>query len=77
MASDLTAANAVEYLVSRRLIDRAQAGAATATELGGGVSNTVVRVDMRGTGCGLVLKQSLPRLAGRSGVARRPLAHPS
>ena len=63
----LDAGNAVAYLAGRGLIDPAESGRARAALLGGGVSNTVVRVDVPdasggGGGRSLVLKQSLPRL---------------
>ena len=62
----LDAGNAVGYLAGRGLIGTAEAGRARAALLGGGVSNTVVRVDVPevsgGGGRSLVLKQSLPRL---------------
>lgn len=62
----LDAGNAAAYLAGRGLIGPAEAGRARAALLGGGVSNTVVRVDVPeasgGGGRSLVLKQSLPRL---------------
>lgn len=63
----LDAGNAVAYLADRGLIGTAESGRARAALLGGGVSNTVVRVDVpEVSGAGgvrsLVLKQSLPRL---------------
>lgn len=62
----LDAGNAAAYLAGRGLIGPAEAGLARAALLGGGVSNTVVRVDVpEASGAGarsLVLKQSLPRL---------------
>lgn len=53
----LTVDTAVEYLATRGLID---AAGATATELGGGVSNVVLSVSDATRD--LVVKQSLPRL---------------
>ena len=62
----LDAHNAVAYLAGRGLIGSDEAGRAAPTLLGGGVSNTVVRVDVPAAagagGRSLVLKQSLPRL---------------
>lgn len=63
MPFQLDAANAISYLVGRGLIATESARTATATDLGGGVSNIVIRVDF----CGemeraLVVKQSLPKL---------------
>lgn len=62
MAFMLTAANAVEYLMGAGLVSSRQAASASARELGGGVSNVVVRVDFAGEPDGVVVKQSLPRL---------------
>ena len=62
MAYALTENNAVEYLLRNGLISSAQAASAIARELGGGVSNVVVRVDFAGPSSSLVIKQSLPRL---------------
>ena len=62
----LDAGNAVAYLAGRGLIGSDEAGRAAPALLGGGVSNTVVRVDVPAAagagGRSLVLKQSLPRL---------------
>ena len=62
----LDAGNAVAYLAGRGLIGSGEAGRAAPALLGGGVSNTVVRVDVPAAagagGRSLVLKQSLPRL---------------
>ena len=62
MAYALSATNAVDYLLSQGLISAVQAKSASARELGGGVSNIVVRVDFAGQPGGIVIKQSLPRL---------------
>ena len=60
----LDARNAVAYLAGRGLISSDEAGRAAPALLGGGVSNTVVRVDVPAVAGAksLVLKQSLPRL---------------
>ena len=62
MAYALSEADAVDYLLGHGLISAAQASSASAHELGGGVSNIVVRVDFGGQPDGVVIKQSLPRL---------------
>lgn len=62
MAYALSDTNAVEYLLGMGLISVSQADSATAVELGGGVSNIVVRVDFAGPSGNFILKQSLPRL---------------
>lgn len=63
MPFQLDAANAISYLVGRELIATESARTATATALGGGVSNIVIRVDFCGeTERALVVKQSLPKL---------------
>ena len=67
MPFHLDAANAVPYLVGRGLIAPEVAPTAVAATLGGGVSNTVIRVDIPGAPEGtpartLALKQSLPKL---------------
>ncbi len=62
MAFTLSEANAVQYLSDVGLIASDQAGSVSARELGGGVSNIVVRVDFHDQPEGLVVKQSLPRL---------------
>ena len=62
MAYALTETNVVEYLLGKGLISYDQAGSATAHELGGGVSNIVVRVDFADPSDSLIIKQSLPRL---------------
>lgn len=62
MAFTLSKSNAVDYLVASGLISQERAGFAVAAELGGGVSNIVVRVDCGGRSPGLVIKQSLPQL---------------
>lgn len=62
MAFALSESNAVEYLLGEGLISRRQAGSASAHELGGGVSNVVVRVDFADPSDSVVIKQSLPRL---------------
>lgn len=62
MAFQLSGTNAVDYLVASGLISPERAGSVVATELGGGVSNIVVRVDCGGRSPGLVIKQSLPQL---------------
>ncbi len=58
----LTESNAVEYLLGKGLISSDQASSAAARELGGGVSNVVVRVDLANPSDSLVIKQSLARL---------------
>ncbi len=58
----LSESNAVGYLLDEGLISRQQAGSARIRELGGGVSNIVVRVDFADGSDGVVVKQSLPRL---------------
>ncbi|MDE2785368.1 MAG: aminoglycoside phosphotransferase family protein [Chloroflexota bacterium] len=62
MAFALSESNAVGYLLGEGLISPRQAGSASARELGGGVSNIVVRVDFPDTSDNVVIKQSLPRL---------------
>ena len=62
MAFALSATNAVDYLLGERLISAQQARSAVPRELGGGVSNIVVRVDLADPSDGVVIKQSLPRL---------------
>ena len=62
MAYALSEANAVDYLLGRGLISAVQAKSASAHELGGGVSNVVVRVDFADPSDSVVIKQSLPRL---------------
>ena len=62
MAYALSDTNAVEYLLGTGLISASQAGSATAVELGGGVSNIVVRVDLADPSASFIIKQSLPRL---------------
>ena len=62
MAFALSESNAVEYLLGQGLISRGQAGSASVRELGGGVSNFVVRVDFADSSDSVVIKQSLPRL---------------
>lgn len=62
MAFALSEYNAVDYLLGEDLITPQQAGSASAHELGGGVSNTVVRVDFPDPSDNVVIKQSLPRL---------------
>jgi len=62
MAFALSDSNAVQYLLKAGLISSEQASAAVACELGGGVSNIVVRVDFTDPSDSLVIKQSLPRL---------------
>ena len=62
MAFALSESNAVEYLLGEGLISRRQAGSASVRELGGGVSNVVVRVDFADPSDSVVIKQSLPRL---------------
>lgn len=62
MAFTLSRTNAVDYLVASGLIAPEPAGSAVAAELGGGVSNIVVRVDYCRRSPGLVIKQSLPQL---------------
>ncbi len=62
MAYVLSETNAVNYLLSEGLVSSDQAGAAVAHELGGGVSNIVVRVDFPDPSDNVVIKQSLPRL---------------
>ena len=62
MAFTLSKSNAVDYLVASGLISQERAGSAVAAELGGGVSNIVVRVDYTDDAPSLVIKQSLPRL---------------
>ena len=73
MAFTLSQTNAVDYLCSAGIISPGQARSASAAELGGGVSNIVVRVDVPDDANGLVVKQSLPRLR----VAREWLADQS
>ena len=62
MAFALSESNAVDYLLSVGLISSDQASTAVAHELGGGVSNIVVRVDFPDPSDNVVIKQSLPRL---------------
>ena len=62
MAFALSDSNAVRYLLRAGLISSEQAGAAVAHELGGGVSNIVVRVDFTDPSDNVVIKQSLRRL---------------
>ena len=62
MVFALSASSAVGYLLGEGLISRQQAGSASVRELGGGVSNIVVRVDFPDPSDGVVIKQSLPRL---------------
>ena len=62
MAFALSESNAVDYLLGEGLVSHQQAGSASVRELGGGVSNIVVRVDFAGRSDGVVIKQSLPRL---------------
>ncbi len=62
MAFALSASNAVDYLLQSGLISPQQTGSASACELGGGVSNVVVRVDFPDPSDNVVIKQSLPRL---------------
>ncbi len=60
---ELSAENAVGYLVERGLVTSADAKDVAAQSLGGGVSNIVIKVSGGGiAGDGLVLKQSLPKL---------------
>ena len=68
---ELSANNAVPYLVRRGIIPAAAGRTAVAESLGGGVSNIVIRVRLNGDGpdgsdtgggSALVLKQSLPKL---------------
>lgn len=59
----LTTENAIPYLTEKGLIAPESVATATAESLGGGVSNTVVKVSVGGAGGQeLVLKQSLPKL---------------
>ena len=63
MGFELSAENAVPYLVDRGVLTPADGRDAVAEFLGGGVSNIVIKVDVDGAGDrGLVLKQSLPKL---------------
>ncbi len=62
MAYALSETNAVDYLLDHGLISTRQAGSAAARELGGGVSNIVVRVDFADPADSVVIKQSFPRL---------------
>jgi 5-methylthioribose kinase len=62
MAFTLSETNAVEYLLGVGLIPTDRASSASARELGGGISNIVVRVDFASELGGVVVKQSLPRL---------------
>ena len=63
MPFQLDAGNAAAYLAERGVITPAAAASATASTLGGGVSNIVVCVAGNGVpGGALVVKQSLPRL---------------
>ena len=62
MAFALSESNAVDYLLGTGLISNEQAQAAVVRELGGGVSNIVVRVDFPDPEDSVVIKQSLPRL---------------
>ena len=63
MGFELSAENAVRYLVDRGVLTPADGRRAVAEFLGGGVSNIVIKVDVDGAGDrGLVLKQSLPKL---------------
>ena len=58
----LSESNAVDYLLGEGLISRQQVGSASVQELGGGVSNIVIRVDLPDPSDSVVVKQSLPRL---------------
>lgn len=62
MAFALSESNAVDYLLGEGLVSHQQAGSASVRELGGGVSNIVVRVDFPNPSDSVVIKQSLPRL---------------
>ena len=62
MVFALSEYNAIDYLLGEGLITPQQAGSASAHELGGGVSNIVVRVDFQDPSDSVVVKQSLPRL---------------
>lgn len=63
MVFELSAANAIDYLVDRGILPASGRDAATAQFLGGGVSNIVIRVNPGDEGAApLVLKQSLPKL---------------
>ena len=62
MAYALSETSAVDYLLDHGLITAQQARSASARELGGGVSNIVVRVDIVDPSDSVVIKQSLPRL---------------
>lgn len=62
MAYALSETNAADYLLGQGLISSEQAKSISARELGGGVSNIVVRVDFPNPSDSLVIKQSLPRL---------------
>ncbi len=63
MGFELSAENAVRYLMDRGVLTPADGRDAVAEFLGGGVSNIVIKVDVAGAGDrGLVLKQSLPKL---------------
>ena len=63
MGFELSAENAVRYLMDRDVLTPADGRDAVAEFLGGGVSNIVIKVHVAGDGDrGLVLKQSLPKL---------------
>lgn len=62
MAFALSKTNAVDYLLGEGLISAQQARSAVPRELGGGVSNVVVRVDFADPSHSIVVKQSLLRL---------------
>lgn len=62
MAFALSESNTVDYLLGESLISCRQADSASVRELGGGVSNVVVRVDFADHSDSVVIKQSLPRL---------------
>ena len=63
MTFELSADNAVRYLVKRGVLPERAGCAANAVFLGGGVSNVVIKVNVDASGAhDLVLKQSLPKL---------------
>lgn len=63
MTFELSANNAVRYLVDQGVLSERAGRTANAVFLGGGVSNVVIKVNVDASGANdLVLKQSLPKL---------------
>ena len=63
MTFELSANNAVGYLVDRGVLSERAGRSANAVFLGGGVSNVVIKVQVDASGANdMVLKQSLPKL---------------